>query len=66
MKVSDVIARMGHIVAMAPDYEAQHAAEDAMHQEVLRHFAANAPAPWRDLAAAALMSTKIEFPRECA
>ena len=68
MMVADVYEYIDRITRSAPDYEAQHAIEDAMHVDVLKaisHGSLDGDLP-DELAHAALQSEDIDFPRYCA
>jgi len=54
------------IIEMKNDDEAAHAAEDDLHQKVLRYISDNAPDPWSGLSSAALKTEGIDFARWCA
>lgn len=66
MTLDDVRKRVAEIDAMSGDDEAAHAAEDQLHEDVLRYIArANGAAIGR-LAAEALKTRDIDFMRWCA
>lgn len=65
LTVKDVRREVANIARMAGDDEGAHAAEDALHQEVLQAIAAGA-ADAPALARAALKTRDIEFSRWCA
>lgn len=54
------------VKGLAHDEEKAHAAEDDLYREVLQHFAAHAPEPFRQIAAEALKTQRIKFARHCA
>lgn len=68
LTVEDVKRRVEEIRQMSGDYEAAHAAEDHLHQEVLGAIAGGARDGRlaQELAGEALKSTLIDFPRYCA
>lgn len=62
LRLEDIRARVEEIRGLANDDERAHAAEDELHQDVLRYFAANGNA----LAEEALKTLDIDFARWCA
>lgn len=66
MTVDDVRKELDRIRSMARDPEAAHGSEDNLHQEVLDAIAEGNCDDPAALAAAALQSTLISFPRWCA
>jgi hypothetical protein len=65
MTVAEINERVQQIKDKASDPETAHSAEDQLHDDVLQAIADGADNP-RELAAAALATLKIEFPRWCA
>jgi hypothetical protein len=65
MKPQEVQDRLDKISAMASDYEAAHAEEDALYADVLEHIAAGKRGG-RELARLAITSRDIHFARHCA
>lgn len=63
MKVEDVRARVAKIVASKGDYDIAHGMEDDLFLDVLKAIAAGAKEP-KALAAEAIKSADIDFPRE--
>jgi hypothetical protein len=65
MTIEEVRAEVRHIAAAAGDPEAAHSNEDALWANVLRAIAAGVDDA-ADLAAEALKTEDIRFPRWCA
>lgn len=65
MTPADVRLRVEAIAAAHGDYEMAHGDEDRLHQDVLRAIAAGAPDA-AELAAEALRTLELDFPRYCA
>jgi regulator of protease activity HflC (stomatin/prohibitin superfamily) len=68
MMPREVTERVEEIRELAGDYEAAHSREDQLHQDVLRAIATGRyDAKFAaQLAAEALKTTEIDFPRPCA
>jgi len=62
---ADVRLRVAAIEAAHDDYEMAHSDEDSLHHDVLRAIAAGAPNA-AELAAEALRTLELDFPRYCA
>ena len=66
MTISDVEAAAQRIADMSDDDESAHAAEDALHQQVLAYIVDHGDAKSAALARAALATANISFARWCA
>jgi hypothetical protein len=60
--IEEVRERLAIIRRNADDDEKAHALEDALHQDVIRYFAATG----NEVAKEAIRSLEIEFSRSCA
>lgn len=67
MKIQEIQLRIAEIKTSAGDYEAAHALEDKLYQDLLQYIADKGGilSPWhiRDLARAALKAKDIKFDR---
>ena len=63
MTVTDVIAAVGEVRAIAHDDEAAHSREDALYERVLRAISENACADPAGCAREALKTAEISFAR---
>lgn len=66
MSAQDVVAAVARIAEEKYDDESAHADEDSLYLAILRQVAADAPDPWKTLAAEALKTQEINFERWCA
>ena len=65
MTVDQVLAEVAKVRELAGDYEGAHGREDLLRTRVLEAIAGGAPNA-AELAAAALKTGEISFPRYCA